>query len=273
MEIRASTRLLAVLGDPVAHSLSPDLQNAAIRALGLDAVYVALRVPAPALPGVLAGFAAVGGAGNVTVPHKEAVEGCVARKTDACIRAGACNTFWTENGTLVGDNTDVVGIRAALDALGADGAARWLVVGTGGTARAVAVAAADARAELLVSSRRPGRAAEFASWATVRGARARALTDGDGAEVVINATPLGLNPTDALPLAGRSPGGVTTALDMVYGPEETPWVRAMRAAGARAADGRVALVAQGAAAFERFFQGARAPMEVMRAAVERALRA
>src|SRR3989449_4337447 len=82
VEVSASTRLLAVIGDPVAHSLSPSMQNAAIRVLGLDAVYVALRTSAPELTTVLAALAAVGGAGNVTVPHKEAAERCVARKTD-----------------------------------------------------------------------------------------------------------------------------------------------------------------------------------------------
>src|SRR5438105_14612730 len=86
------------------------MQNAAIRVLGLDAVYVALRTSAPELTTVLAALAAVGGAGNVTVPHKEAAERCVARKTDVCARVGACNTFWTEHGALVGDNTDVAGI-------------------------------------------------------------------------------------------------------------------------------------------------------------------
>src|ERR671918_651614 len=89
MEIGASTRLLAILGDPVAHSLSPLMHNAAIRSLGLDAVYVALRTPGAALAEVLTALAAVGAAGNVTVPHKEAVERLLARKTDLCVRARA----------------------------------------------------------------------------------------------------------------------------------------------------------------------------------------
>src|SRR5881296_4602812 len=114
------------------------MHNAALRALGLDAVYVALPTPAEALPPVLAALAVVGGAGNVTVPHKEATERCLARKTDLCARVGACNTFWTEHGALVGDNTDVAGILACLRQLGVDGAGgRWLVIGTGGAARAV----------------------------------------------------------------------------------------------------------------------------------------
>src|SRR5437016_14501917 len=75
-----------------------------------------------ALPILLAALAGAGGAGNVTVPHKEAAERCVARKTDVCARVGACNTFWTEHGALVGDNTDVAGTLAALRQLGADGA-------------------------------------------------------------------------------------------------------------------------------------------------------
>src|SRR5256884_5032715 len=156
VEISASTRLLGVIGEPIAHSLSPTMYNAAFRALGLDAVYVALPTPAAALSSLLAALASVGAAGNVTVPHKEAVERCCARKTDLCARVGACNTFWTEQGQLVGDNTDVAGVLGALRALGGDGAGRWLVLGTGGSARAVAVAAAGAEAELPGAPPRPG---------------------------------------------------------------------------------------------------------------------
>ncbi|MGH7531564.1 MAG: shikimate dehydrogenase family protein, partial [Gemmatimonadales bacterium] len=138
MEISAKTRLLAIIGDPVIHSLSPSMHNAACRALGLDAVYVALRASARAVPALLEAFALAGVAGNVTVPHKEAVERCLARKTDTCVRAGACNTFWPEDGVLMGDNTDVSGVTAALAALGVERGGRWLVIGTGGSARAVA---------------------------------------------------------------------------------------------------------------------------------------
>src|SRR2546425_974588 len=132
MEIGASTRLLVVLGDPVAQSLSPCMHNAAIRALGLDAAYIALQTPATALPTVLQALAAVGAAGNVTLPHKEATERYVARKTELCARVGACNTFWTEHGALVGDNTDVPGVRAALHALGGGGGGGGGGAGAGG---------------------------------------------------------------------------------------------------------------------------------------------
>ena len=273
MEISAKTRLLAVLGDPVEHSLSPAMHNAAFRALGLDAVYVALRCSGAALPGLLSACAAVGGAGNVTLPHKEAAERCLARKTDLCARVGACNTFWTEQGALVGDNTDVAGVLASLKQLGADGADRWLLIGTGGAARAVAVAAAQARAELHVLSRDAARAGVFAEWATSRGARAQAARGALLPEVAINATPLGLKEADPLPLDPAKAQRLRAALDLVYAPGETRWVRALRDAGVAARDGREMLLQQGVAAFSRFFPETQAPKEVMGAALARALRA
>jgi len=276
VEISAKTRLLTVIGDPVAHSLSPAMHNAACRALGLDAVYVALRVSAEALPAVLAMQAAIGAAGNVTVPHKEAVEGSVARKTDVCARVGACNTFWTEDGELVGDNTDVFGVAAALDRIGATHKGeRWLVVGTGGSARATAVTAADRGATLFVRSRDASRAKAFAAWATGIGVPTTVATGGTAIEidVAINATPLGLAGHDPLPVDVNHIPGVQRALDLVYAPGETRWVHVLRERGIEATDGREMLVRQGAAAFERFFPGTAAPTEVMRAAVQRALRA
>src|SRR6266699_6346598 len=245
VEVNASTRLLAVIGDPVAHSLSPSMHNAAL--------------------------AAVGGAGNVTVPHKEAAERCVARKTDVCARVGACNTFWTEQGALVGDNTDVAGILAALRQLGADGAGSWLLIGTGGAARAVAVAAAAAKADLHVLSRDAARARDFAAWARGQGTRAEAARGNLEPDIAINATPAGLKDSDPLPLDPESAARLHAALDLVYAPGGTRWVRSLSAAGVRAQDGREVLVHQGAAAFNRFFPEQEAPLEVMRAAVNRAL--
>jgi shikimate dehydrogenase len=276
VEIGAKTRVLAVLGDPVAHSLSPALHNAAIRALGLDAIYVALRVPADDFSIALPALAVAGVSGNVTIPHKEAAERCVMRKTDQCVRGGACNTFWMvregKHHVLVGDNTDVPAIGAAVAELVPD-AARWLVLGTGGTARAVAIAAADAGVELLVRSRDPARARSFVEWAEGRGTRATIATALE-ADVVINATPLGLAPKDPLPIKPTEVKGVRAALDMVYAAGETVWVQAWRKRGdVLAVDGRGVLVRQAALAFTRFFPGLAAPIEVMKAAVERALSA
>jgi shikimate dehydrogenase len=273
VEISAKTRLLTVIGDPVAHSLSPAMHNAAFRALGLDAVYVALRVPAKSLAQVLAMQTVTQGAGNVTVPHKEAVERSVTRKTDVCARVGACNTFWIEDGALVGDNTDVFGVTAALAKLGAPGkGARWLIIGTGGSARATAVAAADLGATLFVRSRDSTRAKDFATWSNQIGVATQVANGAVEVDVAINATPLGLAGHDPLPVDVNHIPGVQKALDLVYAPGETRWVHALRERGIDAADGREMLVQQGAAAFERFFAGTTAPREVMRAAVQRALR-
>src|SRR5438552_17785435 len=118
---------------------------------------MALPTPGTALAAVLGTFAAVVGAGTVTLPHKEAAERCVARKTELCERVGACNTFWTEHGALVGDNTDVAGILAALRQLGVDGGGSWLLIGTGGAARGVVGAGGQVEAEGHVVSRGAGR--------------------------------------------------------------------------------------------------------------------
>jgi len=270
VRIGGSTRLLAVLGDPVAHSLSPVMHNAAIAVLGLDAVYVALRTPPAAVPDTLTTLTGLGVAGNVTVPLKGAAERCVARKTDLCVRSGSCNTFWVEQGTLVGDNTDVPAIAAELKELGVDGG-RWLVLGTGGSARAVAIAAAQSRAELLVRSREPTRAKAFADWATTQGARTHPASGPDSADVIVNATPQGLRDNDPLPFDGVPPG-LTAALDLVYRPGATRWVQELSRGGVAARDGRGVLVRQGALAWQRFFPQESPPIEVMRAAVERALR-
>lgn len=270
MRIGGSTRLLAVLGDPIAHSLSPAMHNAGITALGLDAVYMAFRTPAATFPDTFRALAQLGVAGNVTIPLKGAAERCVARKTELCTRVGACNTFWVEQGTLVGDNTDAPAVAAELTELGADGG-RWLLLGAGGSARAVAVAASDAHAELFVRSRDPERARGFVEWAATHGTRVHLAAPPVAADVVVNTTPLG-HGDDTLPIEPAAVRDVRAALDLVYRAGESRWVRELRGAGITARDGRGVLVRQGALAWARFFPDHPAPVEVMRAAVERALR-
>jgi shikimate dehydrogenase len=265
--IDGSTRVFAILGDPVAHSLSPAMQNAAFRVLGLKAVYVPLRCAADDVPALLRALSRAGGGGNVTVPHKEAAARAVDRRDPIVDRLGACNTFYSDDGGCAGTNTDVAGLLAALDELEAPRGA-WLILGTGGGARAVVGAARERGVAVAVSSRAADRRRRFEEWAVTQGVR---LAEAGSATVVINTTPLGLAADDPLPLA-RPPKGATLALDMVYAGGDTPWVRAMRAAGLRAADGRAMLVAQGAAALECWFPGTRAPVEVMRAAVDARLR-
>jgi shikimate dehydrogenase len=266
--IGGATRVFALLGDPVAHSLSPVMQNAAFVALGLPAVYVPLRCNAADLPPLLGALARAGGGGNITVPHKE----IAARSVDRCLEQaevlGACNTFWGEAGESVGDNTDVLGVCHALDRLEPpDGP--WLILGTGGGARAAVGAARLRGAKVAVVSRAADREEAFRRWVASLGV---SVGPAEECRVLIKATPVGMHDGDGFAPAPTIAPRAEAALDMVYTRGETPWVLAMRAAGMRAADGRAMLVSQGAAAFERWFPNERAPTEVMRAAVDAALR-
>jgi shikimate dehydrogenase len=265
--IDGSTRVFAILGDPVAHTLSPAMHNAAFRVLGLPAVYVALRASAEDVPALLQALCRAGGGGNITVPHKELAARSVDRPQPMVEQLGACNAFWGENGTIIGDNTDVPGVLAALDELDPP-PGPWLVLGTGGGARAAVGAACQRGAAVAIASRSADRRRRFEAWAAELGVRP---AEGGGCTVVINTTPLGLHPNEPLPL-DAPPAAGRVALDMVYAHGETAWTHAMRSAGLRAADGRGMLVAQGAAALERWFPGVRAPVEVMRAAVDAELR-
>lgn len=268
--ISGATRVLAVVGDPVAHSLSPNMFNAAVTALGLDAAYVAVRATASALPHVLRGFEAAGISGNVTLPHKVAAAGLIVRLSPRAAELGAVNTFWTHDGRLMGDNTDVDGVRAAAQAVAASDP--WVVYGTGGSARAVAAAARDLGVRLLVRSRQPARAADFAAWATGIGAQAAVDPgNGAGAGTIVNTTPLGLSARDPSPVPEERVANADAVIDMVYAPGGTALCRLAWRLNRRATDGRTALVGQGAEAFRRFFPDTEPPIDVMTGALNHAL--
>jgi len=254
------------------------MHNAAIAALGLDAVFVALRAGPAELETVIQGLLAAGGAACVTVPHKQAAAELLDEPSELVRRTGACNAIWRHDGAVFGDNTDVAGVGAEARRLMAGKPVRRAVIlGTGGSARAAAVAIADGwtGADVAVSSRDGARAAEFASWAESAGVPCSVWDTGSGerADLVVNATPLGLHPGDPPPMEVETLRRVAPAavLDLVYARGGTQLAREARAAGAAAADGRGVLVAQGAAAF-RLFLKAEPPVEIMRAAVEDALR-
>lgn len=263
---------LVLLGHPVAHSLSPVFQNAALRAAGLPITYTALDVAPDALAAVLEALRSEDAAGNVTIPHKRAVALACGHRTAHAERAGAVNTFWVEDGVLIGDNTDVQGFAAAVDELLGQGPdAPWpgriAVLGAGGAARAV-LTAAEARgvAAIELHARDRGRAGDLA--AAFRGVTVGAGPIGEGVGLVVNATPVGMR-DDAHPVPpGALPAGAAV-LDLVYRRGETSWVRACRAAGHLAADGLTMLLAQGALAFERF-TGVVPDVAVMRASLEAA---
>lgn len=273
--VTAGTRLFALLGDPVSHSLSPAFQNAAIRALGLDAVFVALRCSADDLPGLLRGIARAGGGGNVTVPHKALAARTVDHPSDTVLRTGACNAYWLEDGAIHGDNTDVAGASAAVAALlGREPAgARVLLLGAGGAASAALCAMVDGGAErIVIVNRTPERARALAERFHSPHARIDVVDSvdavaGERFDLAMNSTSLGIRPDDPLPLDPDAGGvAVGAALDLVYARGGTRWSREMSARGLPAADGREMLLHQGAAAFRRWWK-LDPPLDVMRAAL------
>lgn len=263
------TRLVALLGDPVGHSLSPRIQNAAFEAAGIDARYVALRCERPDVGVLMGAIGRAGGAGNVTLPHKEEARRAVREVTGAADRTGAVNTFWSQDGRLLGDNTDVEGFLAAARALlGEEPGGRILLLGAGGAARAALVALLSCGVERVeVVNRTPERARRLAD--DLRDPRIRVGrspgASGEGWDLVVNATSLGLSDADPLPV-DPGVGDIGALLDLVYRPRETTLVRRARALGIPAEDGGVMLVEQGGASFRRWF-GKEPPLDVMRAAL------
>jgi len=248
---------LVLLGHPLAHSLSPVFQNAALRAAGIPLVYEALDVPRSAFEDTVLALRRARAAGNVTVPYKEAMRDACDRLTPVAAAVGAVNTFWTAvDGALVGDNTDVGGFSAAArDLLGGEPRDQVVaLLGAGGGAaavlhavkgwpgsRALVYARTGARADALVR--------RLDAPATVVESADAAVT---GATLLVNATPVGLRDDD-LPISPDLLDAPTAVLDLAYGRSGTALVRAARARGLVAADGLGMLVHQGALAFERWF--------------------
>ena len=248
---------LVLVGHPVAHSLSPTFQNAALDAAAIPLRYEALDVAPSDLGAMMGLLADAGAAGNVTLPHKEAVYAWCARRTAVAERAGAVNTFWTEEGVLVGDNTDVGGFTHAVERLlgRAPEGLRLGMLGAGGAAAAVCTAVeqwADSR--VVVHARTRLRAEQLAARfdGVVRVAESELATVQD-VDLLVNATPLGLADGALMPIApGVIPPSVAV-LDLTYRRGRTPFVKACRARGLAADDGLPMLVEQGALAFERWF--------------------
>ncbi|HVZ49899.1 MAG TPA: shikimate dehydrogenase [Gemmatimonadaceae bacterium] len=260
---------LVLVGHPVSHSLSPRFQNAALRAAGIALTYEALDIAPRDLPQAAHTLCASSAAGNVTVPHKEAFARLCTTLSPVAERTGAVNTFWTEGGGLVGDNTDVGGFDAAVRATVGlpDGPFEVAVLGAGGAASAVLAAVerwegARARVWSRTMSRAEDLAHRYARIARADWDLAEAVR---GAGLVVNATPVGLD-AGAVPVDPALLAPDAAAFDLAYRRGETDWVHACRARGLRASDGLPMLLEQGALAFERWF--GRAPdRRAMRAAV------
>jgi shikimate dehydrogenase len=247
---------LMLLGHPIAHTLSPLFQNAALYRAGIALKYEAFDIAPAKLEDAVRRIREIGASGNVTVPHKEAFATLCDTLTPIAERVGAVNTFWVDDGALIGDNTDVGGFEEAVaEAFGSHRDwQRVALIGAGGGAAAVAAAVERwPRCSLAVWSRSAERAARLAErFADVQHAPSLASALA-GVQLVVNATPLGLQADDAFPVPIHELPSHACVFDLPYVRGDTAWVRAARAAGHPAADGLGMLVAQGALAFERWF--------------------
>lgn len=260
-----------MIGHPVRHSLSPLLHNAAFAALDLDWVYTAFDVDPADLGAAVAGMRALGIDGlSVTMPHKEPVLAHVDRVSPTAERLGAANTLHRVGGTVVAENTDGDGL---VDALRADEGFEpegktCAVVGAGGAGRAVVLALAEAGAAAVrVVNRSPEPAQRAAALAGERGSIGT-LDDVAGADLVVNATPLGMSGVAAgkLPVPPERLGAGQIVVDLVYHPVHTPLLTAAKERGAVAVSGVGMLIHQAGRAF-RLWTGESAPLGAMSAAV------
>jgi shikimate dehydrogenase len=271
--ITGQTRIAGVIGEPVRHSLSPTIHNAAFAAAGLDWAYLAFEVPRGQAAVAIDGMRALGIDGlSVTMPHKADAAGAVDELSPAAEALGVVNTIVRRGSVLVGENTDGEGFLNALHVdEGVDIAGmRCLVLGAGGAARSVVRSLGEAGAgEIVVAARRPEAAADVVALAGQ--ARPGTVDEADGADLVVNATPVGMDDVvelDApgLPVPAERLGSGQLVVDLVYHPLLTPLVREARARGAVAVNGLGMLVHQAAIAFE-LWTGERAPLDAMSAAV------
>jgi shikimate dehydrogenase len=261
-EIAGSTRLVGLIGNPVAESLSPRMQNAAFAARALDWAYVPLPVEGARLEEAVAGLVALGFAGaNVTVPHKTAAVAFCDELDGVAERAGSVNTLVVREGRVHGSSTDGLAVAWAVEPDD-----RVLVLGAGGAAQAAASALLDAGVRVLaVSARRDDAANALLARLRTIFPDVELSASLDAPTAIVHATPV----RDEVPVALD---GVRTVVDLAYRPDgaETALAAAAREAGVETVvDGLEVLVRQGAASFE-CWTGVEAPVEIMRAAVRSA---
>ncbi len=272
--ITGRTRLAGVIGSPVRHSLSPVIHNAAFAAAGLDWVLVALEVVPGGAAAALAGMRAFGIAGlSVTMPHKDDVAAAVDVLDPAAAALGTANTVVLQpDGRLAGYSTDGAGFVESLHDAGVDPVGMTVaVLGAGGAARSVIDALARTGAgRIAVVNRSADRAAVAAALGGDRGFVGDS-TDIAAAQLVVNATSIGMGTTDAPCDLDLINAGQIVA-DLVYHPLETTLLAAARACGAQAIDGLGMLVHQ-AALQQQLWTGVRPDPVAMRVAAERELAA
>jgi len=279
---------LGIFGDPVAHSLSPQMQNAALRACEIDMQYARFHIRTNELRSALLFLRTLDFVGiNVTVPHKIAAFKQVDETDESAARAEAVNTIRVRDEKLIGSNTDGEGfLRAIRTEFSIDlRDLRVMIIGAGGgTGRAIAWQCALESCERLVLVNRTLEKANalaeqlrpFLSDARVLGpaTRLEAVALDESAmrvqladiDLIVNATPLGMNPSDPTPVPARLLAPHHIIFDCVYGPSKTALIRSAEEAGARGANGLSMLLYQGALSFSVWFNR-EAPINAMRAAL------
>lgn len=270
MKIDAATSLYAVFGNPVEHSMSPAVFNAAFQRMGISSVYLGFRVT-----NIRLGMDAVRGLGirgvSITVPHKETILPHLDEIDPLAARIAAVNTVVHREGRLLGFNTDASGAIEALRAEADPAGASVLLVGAGGAARAIGTALVEEGALVAVTNRHEERGLRLCR--DLSGSRWVPLDriDRERFDVVIQTTPLGM-----WPHLGESPVPPSlfrkgmVAMDIVYVPEETRFLQEARAYGCRIVYGTAMFLNQAAAQF-RLFTGLDAPIDTMRLALRQGL--
>ena len=278
----AATRVFAILGHPVRHSLSPRMHNEAFHHLGLNAIYVAFDVTAEEFSTALNGAAALGFGGlNITIPHKQAAFHLLERRDSSAELTGAVNTICFGEDGPKGYNTDMPGFLAALEeAFGAGPRDRKVfLLGAGGAGRAVAFACATAGASMLtICDIDTSRARHLAREVGEKTGHPAVLsvqpqeknTAVREADLVVNATPVGMHKDDVSPIESQLFREQQWVYDVIYVKPVTPFMQAAAAAGALTANGLGMLLHQGAEAF-RLWTGREPPIPIMRRALEAAV--
>ncbi len=278
--LTGTTQLLGVIGDPVTHSLSPVIHNAALAELGADYVYVAFPVAAGELDTAIPGLAALGVQGfSITIPHKQAILPLLADITPAAQAVGAVNTVWRTSQGWAGTNTDITGFIAPLKDMADWSGATVLVLGNGGAARAVVAGCGQLGfSQIHVVGRNRQKLAEFqASWANSPLQLPLSVEGWDAlpallptADVIVNTTPIGMHPMgEQSPLTATHLALAPTravVYDLIYTPRPTQLLTLAAQRGLTTLDGLEMLVQQGAAALEIWLQQP-VPVATMRQAL------
>lgn len=262
MPVSGATEVYGILGNPVRHSLSPAMHNAAFQHLGLDKVYIPL--PAVDAGNAIQGIKALGIRGaSVTIPHKQAVIPFLDSIDPVAAKIGAVNTLVIKDGLVFGANTDWLGANAALKQLTALGGKKVLLLGAGGSARAIGFGLLEEGAELTLASRTPSTGQALAGALGCSWIPLTSVSD-FSADILINATSVGMGKNAGIsPVPRDAVGNFSLVMDIVYAPLETILLRDAQAAGCKTINGLAMLLYQGVAQFERWTEQP-APIEIMR---------